>query len=112
MSKRDEKITLYIEASKTIGLDLTDDFIGKVTIGLGPSIYNKDAELVACSSKDELDNIKKNFLIKKLGLDDDEKLDKAIKNSCEAMGKSNRKKYRALFYALLAKEFSKEEVYA
>jgi len=28
------------------------------------------------------------------------------------MGTSNRNKYRALFYALLAKDFGKEEVYA
>jgi hypothetical protein len=39
-------------------------------------------------------------------------MDAAIKKVCEAMGSSNRHKYRALFYALLTKEFGKESVYA
>jgi len=42
----------------------------------------------------------------------DPELDKAIQKVCEAMGSSNRTKYRALFYALLVKAFSKESVYA
>ena len=113
MSKLDEKIEHYIAASKELGLGLSDDLINKVTVGLGPSIYKQDAETVSCSDSSELDTVKKNFLQKKLGLDaDDETLDAAIKAVCEAMGTSNRHKYRALFYALLAKEFGKESVYA
>jgi hypothetical protein len=52
-------------------------------------------------------------LKKKLGLSaSDEELDAAIKEVCEKMGSSNRNKYRALFYALLAVKFGKESVYA
>lgn len=113
MSKLDEKVEHYIASSKELGLGLSNDLIGKVTVGLGPSIYKKDAETVSCSDNTELDTVKKNFLQKKLGVDADEAtLDAAIKGVCEAMGTSNRHKYRALFYALLAKEFGKESVYA
>ena len=113
MSKLDEKVQHYIAASKELGLDLSDELIGKVTAGLGPSIYNKDAETVSCSDSAELDTVKKNFLGKKLGVDaDDATMDAAIKGVCEAMGTSNRHKYRALFYALLTKEFGKESLYA
>jgi len=113
MSKRDEKIEQYTTASKELKLGLSDDLITKVTVGLGPSIYKKDSETVSCSDSSELNTVKKNFLQKKLGLtNDDAELDTAIKKVCEAMGSSNRNKYRALFYALLAKEFSKESVYA
>ncbi len=113
MSKLTEKIELYTESSKKLGLGLSEDFIAKVTKGLGPSIYNKDAESVSCSSKDELARVRDNFLKKKLGLkDSDEKLDAAIKEVCEKLGSSNRNKYRSLFYALLAKKFGKESVYA
>ena len=113
MSKRDEKIEQYCAANKELKLGLSEDLITKVTVGLGPSIYKKDAETVSCSDSSELDTVKKNFLRKKLGLDaDDATLDAAIKGVCEAMGSSNRNKYRALFYALLAKEFGKESVYA
>ncbi len=49
----------------------------------------------------------------KLGLSaDDAKHDAVIKKVCEAMGSSNRNKYRALFYAMLCKEFGKESVYS
>lgn len=112
MSKKVEKIALYSASAKELKLDLSDDLIIKVTTGLGPSIYKKDAETVSCSDSAELDTVKKNFLQKKLGLDEnDEDMDAAIKKVCEAMGISNRHKYRALFYAMLAKEFGKESVY-
>ena len=113
MGKRDEKIEQYTAESKKLGLDLDNDLIEKVTIGLGPSIYKKDSETIACSQASELETVKKNFLQKKLGLSaSDDEMDAAIKKVCETMGSSNRNKYRALFYALLAKEFKKESVYA
>ena len=112
MSKLEEKVEHYIAAAKELGLGLDEAFIAKVTGALGPSIYNKDAETVSCSDNSELETVKKNFLIKKLGLEDSSALDDAIKAVCEKMGTSNRNKYRALFYALLAKEFAKESVYA
>jgi len=113
MSKRDEKIAQYTAAAKELKLGLSEELISKVTIGLGPSIYKKDSETVSCSQASELETVKKNYLKKKLGLDaDDAALDAAIKKVCEAMGSSNRNKYRALFYALLCQEFGKESVYA
>jgi len=113
MSKRDDKIAQYTAEAKKLGLSLSDDLINKVTVGLGPSIYKKDSETVSCTQTSELETVRKNFLQKKLGLtDDDATLDAAIKKVCQTMGSSNRNKYRALFYALLAQEFSKESVYA
>ena len=113
MGKRDEKIEHYTAEAKKLGLNLTADLIEKVTVGLGPSIYKKDSETIACSQSSELDTVRKNFLQKKLGLSaSDAELDAAIKKVCETMGSSNRNKYRALFYALLTKEFKKESVYA
>ncbi len=113
MSKRDEKIEQYTAEAKKLGLSVSDDLIAKVTVGLGPSIYKKDSETVSCSQTSELETVKKNFLQKKLGLEaDDAKFDAAIKKVCEEMGTSNRNKYRALFYAMLTKEFNKESVYA
>ena len=112
MSKLDDKIALYTKSANDLELGLDDAFISAVTKGLGPSIYNKDAESVSCSDSSELDTVKKNFLIKKLGLEDSSELDDAIKEVCQKMGTSNRNKYRALFYALLAKKFEKEDIYA
>jgi hypothetical protein len=43
--------------------------------------------------------------MKKMGLADSPKLDDAIMAVCEKMGKSNRNKYRAIFYYLLVEHF-------
>ena len=112
MSKRDDLIALYAkELKEKAGVTPDMDLLTKVTIGCGPSIYNKDAASVACGQASELETVKKNYLIKKLGLKDDAKLDTAIQEVCEQMGKSNRNKYRAMFYYLLCVKFGKQNVY-
>jgi small subunit ribosomal protein S1 len=111
MSKLQEKIEFYSQEADKLGIKLDADLFGKVTKGLGPSIYKKDAEIVSCSQKDELATVKKNFLIKKLGLEDGESLDTAIAEVCEQMGKSNKNKYRAVFYYLLVEKFEKAAIY-
>lgn len=111
MSKLEEKIATYVAEAKKLKLDLDESLIVAVTKGLGPSIYKADAETVAASDKAELDRLKANFLVKKLGLKDDAKLDQALEEVIEAVGKSNKNKYRALVYALLVKKFKKEAVY-
>jgi len=112
LSKRDDKIEAMIAEAKTLGLEITDDLITKVVVGLGPSIYNKNSEVVACTKPEELETVKNNFLKKKLGLtDDDAELDKAIKEVCEQLGSSNRAKKRVHMYALLAMKFDKVSVY-
>lgn len=111
MNKREALIEKYAEQLTEAGVKVDRDLLTKVTIGLGPSIYNADASTVASSDAAELETVKKNYLIKKLGLKDDAKLDKAIDKVVETLGKSNRNKYRASVYYLLCKEFGKESVY-
>ncbi len=112
MSKRDELIAKYAADIKDkIGETPDMDLLTKVTIGCGPSIYNSDASTVSGSDEKELTTVKQNFLIKKLGLSDGPKLDEAIAAVIEKYGKSNRNKYRAVVYYLLAKHFGKESVY-
>jgi hypothetical protein len=112
MNQREAKIQAMVEEAKRLGLDLSEELIEKVVIGLGPSVYKKSSELVSCSQAKELETIRENFLKKKLGLTlGDEVLDSAIKEVCEILGVSNRAKKRVHFYALLAKKFNKEDVY-
>jgi hypothetical protein len=111
MSKLDEKIALYQSEMKKLGLKFDADLLAKVTKGLGPSIYKADAETVSGSDKKELETVKKNFLMKKLGLADGPKLDKALDAAIEKVGKSNRNKYRAIVYYLLVKELGQESKY-
>ena len=83
MSKLQEKIDLYTGAAEKLGIKIEADLFKLVAKGLGPSIYREDAELVSCSQKPELETVKKNFLIKKLGLKDGDNLDTAIQAVCE-----------------------------
>ena len=71
MSKRAELIAKYAEDLKT-KCKMTPDMalLEKVVIGCGPAIYSADSETVAASQKTELETVKNNFLIKKLGLKD------------------------------------------
>lgn len=112
MSKRDELIQKYADDLRNkIGETPDMDLLTKVTIGCGPSIYNKDAATVAGSDKAELATVKNNFLIKKLGLSDGPELDAAIDAVIEKYGRSERTKYRAVVYYLLARHFGKESIY-
>lgn len=111
MSQLDEKIKMYVDNAAELGLSLSTELLTAVTKGLGPSIYSADASLVSGSDPDELDRVKKNFLIGKLGLADGPALDEAIKEAIAAMGTGNRQKHRAIFYALLVKKFGKESIY-
>jgi len=112
MSKRDELITKYAsDLKEKCGIDADMDLLKKVTIGCGPSIYNKDAATVSGSDASELATVKNNFLIKKLGLSDGPKLDEAIASVMDTYGKSNRSKYRAVVYYMLTKHFGKESIY-
>lgn len=112
MGKRDEWIAKYAEDLKgKCGMQPDMDLLTKVTIGCGPSIYNADAQTIAASQKGELETVKNNFLVKKLGLSDGPELMEAIDKTIETYGKSERNKYRAVVYYMLTKHFGKESVY-
>jgi len=109
-SKRAEKIALYIQDIKKHYGEVDEAFVAIIVKNLGPSIYRKDAELVSCSDPKELDTVRRNFLIKKLGIDAGKSvLDAAIQDVCTEL-KGIRTKYRATFYYALAKKFKKESV--
>ncbi|MTH35723.1 DUF2853 family protein [Paracoccus limosus] len=113
MSKRDDLIAKYAaDLQDKLGLTPDMELLTKVVIGCGPSIYNDDAETVASSDKTELERIKQNYLIKKLGLADGPALDEAIADTVQKYGSANRNKYRPVFYYVLCKHFGKESVYA
>ena len=112
MGKRDELIAKYAD-DLTNKCKMTPDMalLTKVTVGCGPSIYDNDASTVAGSDAGELETIKRNFLIKKLGLPDSPKLMEAISAVIDTYGRSDRNKYRAVVHYMLTRHFGKESVY-
>ncbi len=109
---KDDLIAQYADDLRNkIGMEPDMDLLTKVTIGCGPAIYDADASTVASSQPGELETVKKNFLMKKLGLSDSPDLDAAIASVVEKYGQSERNKYRAVVYYMLTKHFGKESVY-
>jgi hypothetical protein len=112
MSKRDELIAKYANDLRTkCKVEPDMGLLTKVTIGCGPAIYSQDSETVAASDPDELERVKKNFLMKKLGLSDGPKLMEAINAVVDTYGRSERNKFRPVVYYMLTKHFGKEKVY-
>ena len=112
MGKRDDLIAKYaddLQAKCKINPDMA--LLTKVTIGCGPAIYDADASIVAGSDAGEMDTIRKNFLIKKLGLADGPKLGEAIRAVIDTYGRSEPTKYRAVVYYMLTRHFGRESAY-
>jgi len=110
MSKFDEKLEKYMTSYKEhIGGKLDEQLLTKVTKGLGPSIYNRDAETVS-AEKSEMQRVVDNYLIKKLGLSGDQLMG-SVEAVMEKYGKSNKSKYRAVIYYMLCEHHKKQSVY-
>lgn len=113
MSKRDDLIEKYAaDLREKCGMEPDMDLLRKVTIGCGPSIYNADSSTIAGSDTKELETVRKNFLMGKLGLPESDSLMGGIQEAIRTYGRDNRNKYRAVVYYMLVKHFDKESVYA
>lgn len=111
-SKKDEWLALYAaDIRSKFGQQPDPELLRKVTDALGPAIYNRDACKVSGSSDSELQTVKTNFLQKKLGLAESPELMAAIQQVMAGYGKSERNKYRAVIYYMLARHFGRESVY-
>ncbi|MEO1263145.1 MAG: DUF2853 family protein [Bacteroidota bacterium] len=106
MSKLDEKMAGYEKDLQGLGRSAIDaTLLANIAKGLGPSIYLKDASLVSCTDEDELDRVRNNFAVKKLGVALGDDLDAAIKAVCEEYNQKMKK--RVVFYYLLAQKLGK-----
>jgi len=113
MSKRDELILKYADDLRNkCGMTPDMELLTKVTLGCGPAIYNDDSATVAGTDPAELETVRRNFLVRKLGLSDGPHLMDAIRAVIEIYGQSERNKYRAVVYYMLVKHFGKEGIYA
>ena len=112
MNAREKLIVKYVsDLREKCNINPDMDLLKKVTIGCGPAIYNSDSSTISGTNESELNTVRNKFLIKKLGLSTDDKLDEGIDAVIEQYGRSNRHKYRAVFYYLLVLHFGKESVY-
>ena len=107
MSKFEEKVAGYKANMQKLGIKFDENKLIACTKACGPSIYNDDGETVSGSDQSELDTVKRNYLINKLGMSESDDLDSIVNHAIETMGKSNRNKYRAIFYYVCSEKAGK-----
>lgn len=110
MSKFDEALAKYEKQLESMGMEYDADLLRKITKGLGPSIYNRDSSTVACSDANEVARVKESFLMKKMGMTDEEEAETAVEAVCAKY--KGTTKYRAIFYYMLVKDLKFEDKYA
>lgn len=97
----------HYDALKGYVPDFNQDAVDGIVKHLGIALRSKDASLVACSSKEELERVRESWCKKKLALaESDDDLDQMIKDICETM-KGDHQKSRVVFYYLLAQKCDK-----
>ena len=111
MSKLDNVLDACRKQMKQQRIRIDNDLLTAIAKSLGPSLYKRDARTVATGQKKELETIRKNFLIKKLGCEDGPALDKAMAKAIEKIGPSNRSKLRPVFYYLLVRNLKKQSLF-
>ena len=100
--------TDYAADIKEYAITVDDKAVAGIVKYLGIALKSsKDAALVSCSSKAELERVRENFMKKKLKMTEpDADLDKALKAVCDKM-KADHDKSRVTFCYLLAEKAGK-----
>lgn len=96
----------YLSGVQRFDAGADADIVQKNVKHLGIALRSKDASLVSCSDKTELDRVREKWCMKKLGETDGAAADAVIKTVCETM-KAERQKHRVTFYYLVAREMGK-----
>ncbi|MDO5681897.1 MAG: DUF2853 family protein [Propionibacteriaceae bacterium] len=87
-----------------------DDAIAGIIRHCGIALRSADASMVSFSDKSETDRVKKNFVMKKLGITDEAEADAAIAD-VGAKLKSATRRYRPTVYYMLADHFDKLDLF-
>ena len=102
----------YVADVKKYDADADETRIHKIVDSMKGVLNNRDAMLVACSQKDELEHVREKFLKSKLNRSEsDEELDTAIQDVCSTMS-DTRNKSRVTFYYLLTDKLGAQDYWS
>ena len=90
-----------------LGVSVNDALLEKIVKGFGIANSSLDASLVSASDKSELATLKKGFMTKKLGMDDEAAKDSAVTDVMTKMKPFKQKRRGAVCY-LLTTDLGKE----
>jgi hypothetical protein len=100
-------MTDYLADVKKYDAGANPDVVNKIVKHLGIALRNRDSSLVSASDKKELDRVRDNWAVKKLGVDA-EKAEAAVAATAKDLA-ADRSKSRVTFYYLVAKHLGKLE---
>jgi hypothetical protein len=104
MTTKAEMLDKYEAQLSELGVNVDTALLEWCVDRVGPANYDADGQAVACSSEDELARVFTGFVGDELEEENKEEGMKAIHAVCEQMQGISRK-YRAVFYYLLAKRY-------
>jgi hypothetical protein len=112
MGRRDDLIAAYADDLRVkCGMEPDMELLDRVTTDCGPLIYSPVAATVDASDPAELDRIRHNFLMRRLGLDDGPELPEAIAAVLDTYGPDEPEKHRVVVYYMLVKLFGRDRDY-
>jgi small subunit ribosomal protein S1 len=103
-----ELIDRYRKELSKLRVKVDDALLKGVVKALGPAVYRDDASKISAADAVELERVKQNFLVKRLGLPDSAKLDAMLNKALDRMGRSNKNKSRAVLYYILTQDAKRE----
>ena len=75
MATQIELIDKYKKELSKLKVKVDDILLKAVVKSLGPAVYREDASKISAADADELERVRQNFMIRRLGLPDTPKLD-------------------------------------
>ena len=105
-----EKVEQYEAKCTELGMEITGGLLARAAKACGPALFNADAETVAASDVTELETVRDNFVMWKLGIEDAGEAMDIVNKVAEEMSEFGSHKYRAVFYARCAELAGKEDM--
>ncbi len=112
MGLRDDLIARYgAELRDRCGIAPDMALLARVAAGCGPAIFDADGGLIDMQDPAERRRIRRNFLVRRLGLADTPALDEAIEATADLYENGSPLKYRAVLHYMLVLHFGRADHY-
>jgi hypothetical protein len=108
MATQIELIDKYKKELSKLKVKVDDVLLKAVVKSLGPAVYREDASMIATANAGELERVKQNFMVRRLGLPDSPRLEATLNKALDQMGRSRTSKHRAVLYYILTRDTKRE----
>ena len=108
MATQIELIDKYKKELSKLKVKVDDVILKAVIKSLGPAVYRDDASKISPADADELERVKQNFMVRRLGLTDSPKLEVLLNKAMDQMGRSRKSKHRAVLYYIITRDSKRE----